>query len=316
MWQRCPKRFEFKYIRKLEPKWKDRKLELGTWLHALLEVHYDGGDWKRAHKLLAKRFNNYPEEVREELGLDLPSHALRIFRSYLRYWQEEDQHFTVVDSEVDEIVKLKAGLEFRLIIDLIVEDDTTGLLWLWDHKSREKFESSEGMILDPQLTNYFSAAQTLGYKPLGGVLYNELRTKAPTIPRLLNSGGLSKAKNIDTDSYTYMKAIRQHGLDPSNYTDILMHIAANEHERFFRRVKLPKDRPMLKTMWNDLIITAKEIKVAERTGDYRRTFIPRDCKWSCDFKAPCIAELYGGDIEPLLRQQYRPRKERDEVLWR
>lgn len=311
-WQRCPKRYEYKYIWGLEPRTKTLQLERGSWMHELLEEHYGGGDWEDLHKQRTMEFYELLEELRVELG-DLPRECARIMRSYLRYWREEDAQFTVVDTEMDEIVTLPNGLEFRVIIDIVVEDRRTGLLWPWDHKTRKNFESSDGMLLDPQLTNYYTALQIMGYKPLGGVCYNELRTKPPAIPSLLKSGALSKRKNIDTDVYTYMRAIKKHGLDPNDYADILRHIAKNEPERFFRRVKLPKDPPMLKTMQHELIISAREMATAESRGEFRRTFQPRNCKWDCDFKSLCIAELHGSDVKSLIKHGFRSRKEQDEV---
>lgn len=313
--QRCPKRYEFKYVYGLEPRLKKIQLEKGSWVHELLEVHYKGGNWVRRHKELVVNFNNLFEEQREELG-NLPDECARIMRSYLRYWGREDEHFTVVDAELDEIVTLPSGIKFRVIIDLIVEDHRTGLLWPWDHKTRAKLESPDGMLLDPQLTNYYTALEIMGYTPLGGVCYNEICTKPPAVPALLKKGGLTKRKNIDTDLFTYYNEIRKHGLDPADYRDILRIIAVRQRDRFFRRTRLPKDPPMLRQMRRDITTTAQDIRRAERTGRFRRTFIPHSCKWDCDFKSLCIAELHGGDLHSLIKSQYRPRKETDEVMER
>lgn len=310
-WRRCQKKYEFKYVMGLEPRAKKRQLEMGSWMHLLLQIHYTGGDWREKHRELTKAYYELFEEQREELG-DLPTDCARLMKSYLRYWKEDDSQFRVIDAELDEVVTLPSGLEFRMIIDLIAEEIATGLIWPWDHKNRSKFARQDNMLIDPQLTNYFSGLEIMGYKPLGGVVYNELRTKAPTVPKILKKGGLSKAKSIDTDVYTYYRAIRKHGLDPNNYRGILAHIAKNEEERFFRRVRLPKDRTMRRIMMEEAEISAIEIRNAEARGKFTRSS-SNQCAWDCDFKELCISQLHGGDLKSLIKHGYRRRKESDEL---
>lgn len=305
--RRCQNQYRYKYVEKLEPKAKALALERGTWIHELLQTHYDGEDWKSKHKELSQKFFDLFEEDREDLG-DLPSECSRIMRSYLRQWKEQDQHFHVVDTELDEIVTLPNGLELNVIVDMIVEDKRSGLLWPWDHKTRKSFETSDNMLLDPQGTLYFKALQILGYEPLGGFLYNEIRTKAPAVPERLKNGQLSRRMNIDTDYFTYMTAIRQHDLNPLYYKEILAHIATNQKERFFRRVALPKDPPMIRIMTQEMIDTANDIAKVEKRGRFTRTFIPSQCKWDCSYKDLCITELHGGDIEPLIKMSFNRRQ--------
>lgn len=315
-WRRCQKKFEFKYVYGLEPKDKKRALEFGSWMHLLLEEHYQGRDWRVKHKEMTKEFYNLFEELREELG-DLPADCARLMRSYLRYWREDDAQFRVIDTELDEIVTLPNGLEFRMIIDMVVEDLRTGLLWPFDHKNRKNFASHDNMLVDPQLTNYYSGLEIMGYEPLGGVVYNELRTKAPTVPQMVYVGkaneGLSQAKNMDTDVYTYYKAIKDNGLDVAKYSAQLRHLAKNEEERFFRRVKLPKDKTMKRLMMAEAVQTALDVRRKRVSGEpYVRTN-NNQCNWDCDFKSLCISQLHGGDLKSLIRHGYRSRKETDEA---
>lgn len=315
-WRRCEKKFEFKYVMELEAKEKKRSLEFGSWMHVLLEEHYEGRDWKIKHKEMTAEFYKLFEEEREELG-DLPTDCARLMRSYLRYWREEDAQFRVIDTELDEIVTLPSGLEFRIIVDMIVEDLRTGFLWPWDHKNRKNFVAHDAMLIDPQLTNYFTGLEILGYGPLGGVCYNELRTKAPTVPKILTGKGpkqgtLSKAK-IDTDVYTYYRAIKANGLSVADYGDILRQLQKSEEERFFRRVRLPKDRTMKRIMMAEMVQTAREIKERREDGrPYVRTQ-NNQCPWDCDFKSLCISQLHGGDLKSIIRQGFRKRKETDEA---
>jgi len=305
-WRRCPKKYEFKYVEKLEPKQKGVALERGSWIHELLEKYYDGDDWKAHHKKLTNQFYSLFEEQREHLG-DLPQEILRIMRAYFARYHYEDSDLTVVDSELDEIVTMPNGVDLNVIIDLIVED-SKGRLWAWDHKTRKNFSDSDSMLLDPQLTLYYWALQKMGYKPLAGVVYNEIRTKPPTIPERLKSGGLTQRMNIDTDVSTYMAEIKRHGLDPQDYTKILNHIAVKQKDSFFRRTMIPKDKPVLIQAMRELGWTADEITNATDTGHFPRTFIQGACSWDCEYKDLCITQLHGGDIEPMIKMNFQRRK--------
>jgi RecB family exonuclease len=298
-WNRCHKQYEYRYVQKLRPKGKNRNLEMGSWIHDLLMHFRDGEDWRGRHDQLSNEYNSYFEEEREQLG-DLPTDCLRIMRSYIRtYGLSDRKHYRVIDSELNEIVTLPNGLELNVVIDLIVEDRSGGI-WGWDYKTRTNFDPKDLILLDPQFSDYYMAMEIMGYKPLRGFVEDEIRKKAPTVPKLLAKGGLSKAKNIDTDVWTYMDAIRRQGLETGGYEDILRHIATNQKERFFRRTFIPKDPPVLKRASQELIQAANEIK---RTRLYTRS-VDKSCVWGCDFRDLCIVDLHGGDSSTMKKMNF------------
>lgn len=303
-WRRCPLKYKYKYVDKLESRRKSLPLTRGDWLHQMLMQHYDGQGWEAIHGKLTRNFYNLFEEEREDLG-DLPAETRRILQSYLHRYRREDTGLVVVDSEVDEILTLPNGLEFNFIIDLIIEED--GLLWLWDHKTVGNFLPEDFKLMDSQLTRYFWAAHHMGYRPLGGVIFNELRTKPPIVPKLTaKTKQLERRMNIDTDLFTYYHEIRRHGFDPSDYSAILAHLA-KQKDKFFRRTRLPKDRHMTKRMMDELVWTADEIANAERKNRFPRTQT-KDCRWDCEFKSICQTELFGGDPTPIIKKQFKQRR--------
>lgn len=287
---------------KLRPKAKRIPLEKGTWCHALLQAHYEGKNWERVHKKLTKEFNDLWDEIREELG-NLPGECARIMRGYLRTYPNDLKRYRVIDAEMDEVVTLPNGLRLNIIVDLILEDRVEGGLCFWDHKFRGKLGDPDDMMLDPQLTFYFWGLEKMGYHDMRYGLYNEVRTKVPTVPKELKSGGLSKALRIDTDVYTYMREIKRLGLDPSEYSYILNHIATNEETRFYRRTPIPKDPLVVKTVMKELVDTAVEIQRAEREQRFPRSW-DSSCKWGCDYKDLCIAELHGADISSMIKANF------------
>jgi hypothetical protein len=301
-YRRCPNKYRYKYVLKLRPKARKLPLERGSWIHELLMVHNDGEDWRRRHLELTKKFQSLWEEEREELG-DLPGEAARIMRAYLRTYKSDSERYRVIDSELDEIVTLPNGLRLNVIVDVVLEDVIDGGIWLRDYKTRDKFTRSENMMLDPQMTLYFWSMEHMGYKPIRGAQYDEIRTKAPTPPHLNKDGSLSKAKSIDTDVWTYMREVKRYGLDPNDYTDILRHIAVNQKDRFFRRTPIPQDPPVVKTTMKEAVQTAQEIQQAELKDRFPRTF-DTSCTWQCEYRDLCIAELFGGNIDPLIKMNF------------
>jgi len=307
-WRRCPNLYRYKYVMGLKPKKEQSALRRGSWLHELFQVHYDGEDWKKRHRELTAEFNLMFEEERADLG-DLPSECARIFIAYLMNYRDEDSHYKIIDSELDEVITLPNGLKFRMIIDLIVEEPDGGL-WLWDHKTVKNFMDADFLLIDAQLTRYFWGAEHLGYKNLRGVIFNEVITAPPTRPELLKNGRLTERQNLRCDVYTYYREIKRLGQDPKDYRKTLARLAT-QNDRWFRRTRLAKDRAMTTQMMQELVYTAQEMQRAERTGHFPRT-PDRSCTFGCSFLNLCQMELQGGDTAPLIKMNYTDRTDRTE----
>jgi RecB family exonuclease len=310
VYRRCPKQYEFKYEMGLRRKKRSVQLERGSWIHELLMVHCDGEDWRERHSDLTKKFYNLFEEEREDLG-DLPRECARIMRSYVRYYSADPKRYVTIDSEMDEIVTLPNGLQLHMIIDRIAWDRRLKGNWVWDYKTRKNFEDQDNLLLDPQGGLYIDGLRALrGYEPILGFVIDEIRTKPPAVPKLTKTGRLEKRKNIDTDTYTYMAAIRKHGLNPNDYRDMLNSIAARQKDKFFRRVAMPKDPPLTKALRREALQTARTIEEAIEKGRFPRTF-DRSCAWGCDYRDICIADLMGGDISSMVKMNFTSDKEQE-----
>ena len=322
--QRCPRKFKYRYVDGLRPKVKALPLERGTWLHALLETHYanypnhtvkvgkrtvpTGGDWRVAHRALTQAFNGLFDEEKEDLG-NLPEECLRIFSSYLmRYGKEDSARWKVIDTELDEIITLPSGLRFQIIIDLIVEEPDGGL-WIVDHKTVGRFMPVDFMLLDAQLARYFWGAEYMGYKPLRGILFNEVNTTAPTLPKVLQDGTLEKRANLRCDVYTYLREIKRQGTTIDAHRNFLRRLKSQQ-DLWFRRTRLPKDPPLIKTLMEELEMTADAIRHAEGAGHFPRS-VSKDCTWGCEFLHMCQVELMGGDASDIIKSRFTTKEERD-----
>lgn len=300
-YNRCERKYQFRYIEKLQAKRVALQLKKGSWMHELLMVHYDGHDWRERQRELTQRFNLLLFEEREEYG-DLPAETNRIMWSYLAHYKEEDKHYRVLDSEVDELIELPNGDMFNFIIDLVMEEIHDGGIWLWDHKNVSSLMDEDFMLLDSQLAKYAWAAPRVGYPKIRGVLFNELRTKSPTVPEQLENGGLTQRKNLQCDAYTYYREIKRLGLNPRDYGKMLRHLTG-QSDSWFRRTRMPRDRHMTETTIRELLMTSAKIKESTRLGHFPRTQ-DKSCKWTCEFIHPCIAELQGGDIKDITDRQF------------
>jgi hypothetical protein len=99
----------------------------------------------------------------------------------------------------------------------------------------------------------------------------------------------------------------------ADYADILRQLQVAEEERFFRRVRLPKDTAMKRAMMREAVETARAIRDHRDSGRPYVRAQSNQCNWDCDFSTLCVAQLHGADLKSMIRHGFRSRKEHDEV---
>lgn len=357
MWRRCQKQFAFRYDYPLEVLGQEGNLELvptrkklplyrGNWMHALQEalhnqwagttpfmldfgkgrnaIHEEAEDWEEVHAILTEQFEQMFVEEREDLG-DLPSECERLFRSYLRFWDDDQDTYevaTVGGTPAIEVV-LEAPLTrwgidepFKGKVDLIVEDSEYGGLWIWDAKWVKTVPPPDERMMSPQAIMYVWALRYVYDLDIRGFVYNYGRTKPPAIPQVLKRGTLSLRRNMDTDVSTYVSAIKQlHGDDWKQYIPCYREKLSELKGReglWFRRERVPVEDERILAGLREFIISAKQIERRER----RPLYVPRsyfyNCKWGCSYHEMCCAEFQGLDITPLIKADFEVVGERYE----
>jgi len=301
--RRCPKQFEYKYIMRLQPKMTAKPLRRGTWIHKLLEVHYKGGDWRAEHQRLSAEFNRLFDEEKDELG-NLPVEIKHIMESY--FWHYAQHDWKVHEVEFTLECELPDGTLYRCKIDLLVEDQYG--LWIVDHKSHARLPDLSYRILDAQSGLYIWNA--LKNKiPVQGHIWNYVRWKMPTVPHLNKDGTLSR-RSIETDYLTFGRALKRYGTPLSDHQRTLKMLKGRQYRHgepqtspFFRRDVLEKSNDMVRR------IAQEGYHSARRMIDYpwdRRDAIERvpdrSCSFACSFTDLCSLELFGGNIQPLLKR--------------
>lgn len=301
-YNRCHRQYWYKFKREIVPVYSTLPLRKGSWLHELLEAHYTGYGWRRKHKELSKAFNKLFDEEKEIYG-DLPRICGNIMTSYEYHYRKEDAEFEVIAAEQVVQVPLPHGHTLEFKFDAIVEDEYGR--WLMEHKSHKRIPSADYRFIDMQTSKYVWGLNQIGtYGEITGVIWNYIRTKEPTKPKLTKMGKLSRAR-IDTDVLTFYNALVEYGLDPREFRDVLSRL--KKHQTFFRRERVPKPLKVMETLVKETVVVADEIE----KGVLPVRSIERGCEFACSYKDICIVELYGGDAKDVLKRRYRKATKED-----
>lgn len=300
---RCPKRFEYRYIRQLRPRRDDARFLLGRAVHHFLEIYY-GSLVKHPNKENAERVawaaferhvqDNFPEDDEAHAQADL---AEGMLRNYCR-WARDNDNFVVLGTEVPFEVDV-SGVNFRGIFDSIIEIGNE--YWIMEHKTATQIKT-EHTLRDRQISAYVWAARELGL-PVKGVLYNTLKKAVPQKPRILKSGKLSKSLHQNLTYASYLEAIHEQNQDPEGYSDILEQLAQRENP-FFHREFVPRTPEAAYAILKDIEQT-EVLKQALVTANVFPRNDTRDCAWDCPFNELCLAELEGRDTQSLLETNYK-----------
>lgn len=323
--------------RNLEPNIPYMPFFTGRAVHYALEVYYARGTplVKTMGKFVAKEieqmeehgrlFDSEREKLQEqiELMVAMLDHYDLWANKFEGRWSDDQFEFIAMETQFSVPLRAPSGRASSRVFlagrfDGVIVRKDDGTFWLWETKTTRSIdELQKSLQNDEQCGAYIYAAQELFGVPIAGVLYNCMRKKAPTFPKALKAGGLSKNKSIDTTAEFYLQAVRTLQPELTNaeilqeYKDILQHIL-DEGKPFFARIPIYRTPAEIHTLQYNLWITALEM-VRPSTPLYPAP------SWSscgfCHFRSPCLALNSQADHEFILEEQYRPReKSTEEVL--
>ena len=304
--RRCPKQYEYKYIEGLEPVRKSVPLALGNWIHSMLEAHYKGEDWLETYGELTHKFNGFLAEEKEHYG-DLPGISARLMNGYMDFWEEEDKNLEIISVEEEFEVTITGGLNFKFKPDMIVRDKRDGTVSCWDHKSNKTLPDTEWRNTDIQSTLYLWALNELDIK-VDQFIFNYIRTKPPTVPRMTKSGRMSKVK-IETDYPTLKNFIEENDLEMTDELTAWLE-SLKSSSNFYKRITIAKPKLVTDTMISELYSTATMISFMDSKDDlaYFRV-LSKACDWDCSFQDLCNADLMGSPQAGQIRKQRYNTKE-------
>lgn len=293
---RCFRKAYYAYVENLSKAVPHIAPATGILGHECLANLYSGKPWTDPIQKLQVDLSKVFEEERQAYA-ELPGEMFRLMRGYVLAYQHADKAWKVQAVEKEFVVKTPAGHELEGRIDLIVEDNLGR--WVVDHKFVSQVPQDSIRLIDSQTALYYFADVQAGNCPVG-VVFNYIRTKAPTVPKILKNGTISKAK-IDTDVATYVKAIKDAGLKVEDYADV---ISTLSNRAFYARYPVPRpDSLVAQTLSDfDTWMTVMESLPPKREAWPRS--LCRNCTWDCEFWVLCQAELIGMDVTPLIDQYF------------
>jgi hypothetical protein len=321
--KRCRVLWDFtsKIRQNWEPLQRIDALDFGTAMHEALQAYYEPTTWGnqglqeqnalRAFfisadkvgarvKLGALEFEDRWKELRV-LGEGMLNHYFM--------WAPKRDNFTPIFTEVEfevPIPGMHGDVMYQGRIDLIIQDEFG--YWIVDHKTTAQLADTQWLWLDDQCSSYAWAIQKQLGLNIRGVIYNELRKKAPRKPNVLMNGTLSVNKSQDTTYEVYLQTVRELGYKPKAYAGILSYLKENPKE-FVRRTKVnftPKALAVvegrIQTEAIEMLSWGKSTPVA---------IYPTPSRFNCNgcsFFGPCTALHDGYDPLTILNERYEQRK--------
>jgi len=304
-WKSCPQKFYYREVEQLEPRLSPPALQRGSLIHSMIEFYYLNKDWKIPLKEFKKIWDELLEEEQDYYGGNLPEEAERMMKGYInKYKGYKEKPLLVEYSFRDNPIEIIPGIAFKGVIDLLLKNEKG--TWLVEHKTHKKIPSEEERFLNMQTVIYVLVAQKLGYK-VDGILWNYIRTKPPTIPKTLVKGGLSRAKDIDTDYDTYYQAIIQAGENPDDYREELQRTSRNE---FYVRKYMPLSDRVIQGVIADIKVVAYQM---DKLKNYPfRALNSMTCRM-CSYKSICQAEMLGLDSTLIKKFEFKIIERKDDV---
>lgn len=327
---RCEQLYDYSYVRKLRPLVKDVAPQRGTILHEYLSTFYsglvEGLSAEQAHTAGHMRLLDYEKQLnvavaaafyagQEELAADYKTLLAEMQSIVDRYFivrgLDDSRRYDVLAVERTITAELVAGVTSRSIIDLVLFDRQRELTFLVEHKTTKNIPESALRIRDFQTLLYAEVLRRRTEITIDGVLWNYIRTKAPTVPEPLKSGGITRRKDIDTTWEVYSQAVRDLGRDPAEYEEMRERLEGREETVFFPRYEhVIVTEPVM--LLEDYASVAKRVQTQRllwANGVSRPVrSLTRDCDY-CAYYRLCEAAITGGDEEDIIRMRFTTEKE-------
>ena len=269
--------------------WRERIRETGMWetMGETFEEHWRLGIGMLEHYFLwaPHEDRNYrPVRVEAEFEVPLPMDQSIMNMGDRFHWVDGYLHYE------DTYQGVMRPVVYQGRIDLILQDLTDGTLWIYDHKTAAQFGQTEHLELDQQCGSYVWACKKILGLDVAGVIYGELRKKAPKDPDILQSGLPSRNKSQATTPEKYRAYLAEKGIPEEPYQDFLQSLA-NDGQQYFRRIEVHRSNDEMAALERNIVNEAMDMI------DYPRIY-PNPSRWNCNgckFRSPCLMVQEGQD---------------------
>lgn len=296
--QRCMKKFEYAAVRKLQRKARAVNLTLGSLFHNLMMARFLQWDDEQIDAIYQEAMKYRLDDEIVSVG-DLMDQADDMIERYFAHW-DDDWEILHVEETFTATVD---GVEISFTPDLIIRDNTG--VWIVDHKTASSLPTGELPVGDLQAFLYSAVVREI-YPDFRGFIFNKIRKKIPTQPRLTKTGETRVADigRIDTTFELlrdFILAEAPHLMDDPTHQRRLAELKDND--RFFWREYVIVTPEQADQILTETVFMTGQIDRAIAEQVFPRTFLPYSGAQACEkcpFRELCIAELRGYDTTRVM----------------
>ncbi len=299
-WRQCHLCYHFKYVERLTRKVKSRPLQFGAIVHELLEAQLQKEDPFKLLDAIAKKQGKMFAAEREMYG-DIIEDIRLIMECYFDYYKRDRVRPIKYRGQYAEHwleVPVGGDLLFVMKIDWFAKTPNS-LRWIGEHKTFSRAPGDDDRWRNLQSAVYIKGCELLDMPKFNGMLWNYVKSKAPKVPAVLKTGGLS-IRDIDTLPAVVEGLIDELGLSREANQVLLDRATANVPNYFFR-VYTPVTKRVVSILFRDFVDTSREIM--ECHGKKKDRNIGQHCGW-CDYEPICRAQLTGADADFVKEREY------------
>ena len=310
-YQRCPRKMYYSRVMDLQPNKVALPLAQGIMVHRLLQGFYqDGTDGLTlAMDDQVTEFHDNPFILDDDLVTfqDLMGDAAALTNAYIEHY-DGDPNWEILHIEEQFSVEV-GGHTITFTPDLVVRD-ASGQVWIVDHKTTA-FLPEPGIPFGEVQAMIYTIALREMYPEITGFIFNHIRKKKPTIPRITKTAPYRVADlaRIDTTYEvlnSWLTEYHPHLLHDDSHKRRLAELRGNN--KFFSREYVLTTPAMEATLAVELEVWVGRI---ERDHVYPRVFGNKlygiyECK-KCPMQAICQGELMNWDTERIILERYEPR---------
>ncbi len=306
-WLSCHHQYELAYGKGLRPRRDKPYLRVGSVGHQVMAALLTGRSaeeaaekWKKTMVGVAAEAWTDEDmveiEALHETGYKLAQRAFRELDIGHKWTTVMLDGKPLVEYQFLLPVELGKFTHFSGTVDWVAQD-SSGLIYLTDHKFRKQLQPTEAEEHNLQMATYQVLLRKAGINAVGSISH-QIRTELPKLPAVNKNGSISKALII-SDWETYSAFVKEKGLNPDDYIEMQDKLSEIE---FWRMSYAYRNQREVDAIWESCVETVAH-EISGRGPKVSRTIRHTACK-SCSFANYCWEQMRGGDLQFLEQSQY------------
>lgn len=316
--QRCPKLAQYRYDYGIQPKTRSVNLTKGIEAHEILKDFFLGlqngltmdaawevaeaNAWERIEGMKSYTFEDELFDVEKEVEV-----LLWILQRYVDRYRDE---WEILHVEETFYLLLDGGETISFTPDLVVRD-RNGTVWIVDHKTTSRIPDGGLPFGDTQALLYLAGVKSL-YPETAGFIFNRIRKKIPTQPRLTKRAPIKvyDLARIDTTYEIlrdFLKAEAPRLLEDGPHLRRLAELR-DQPDRWFWTETVYASETQLATIVEEAAYWYRQYHAMQDTMVQWPRVLREDNGWNscsrCSYQQLCYAELVGWDTDSLLESTY------------